>query len=784
MEQTIRRSGRGDVSRSTAGNVAIVCSWLAVVAAAIAAPVAAGATLPNTAAYMATWVVSTTVPGVLVWRALSRPSSLAEELGFGSVVGIALLLLAWVPAVILGDALLAWWWPLTAVLVFASVPSLRRHWRPRRQAHNRLPTGWHVATALACVTAIGWFFVMIMRRRTLPGHGDIHVHPDLWFQQSLVNQLQYTLNVQQPEAAGEPKRYHWFSNADIAVTSQMSGVPSTTATFYLWMVVMSVLMVLAAVALARRLMDTGDIAVLRHWWVGPLAAFVAASLPITVVLGEPRLRNLGNGFIPVSTSGILGLVAMLALSGPVIDVLRARSRHAAAGKRPAAGEIALVVLLMALCAGTKPSNLPIAICALGLVAFVRLITERRISRTPLVLAVVAAVLIGASTFKLLGGSSGSGVFPFKTLVLDDAMQYTLEQTHSLSRVVVTGVGVFALYLASELPRLLGMLGVVYRRTRADPGVWWCAGVVFAGFCASWLVSQPGYSQQYFWRVVIVLAVVTSAVVAVRVTPPDVGVRIAAGPLVSVVAAGAAVGLWALLWWEPVDVTDPSTGPFDRLVPYGVALLVAAAVIGLWRIVRRTRTTVPVLSLVLVFSFAAGSPAMAEDLVTPVGYAARGEPVPVSSHEFPWKVTVEEQRAAMWLRENAGGEGAVVTNVVCVPTAFEPDCEHTAHWVAALSGLPMVMGGWAYTEKGRQHEVDDDRSYKTRPSPYPDRRKLSRAMIQDPSARVADRLRDRYNANWIFADRRATPVSDDIGQYAELVYRNEQVLVYSFDPSSR
>src|SRR5699024_5337891 len=165
-------------------------------------------------------------------------------------------------------------------------------------------------TALACVTAIGWFFVMVMRRRTLPGHGDIHVHPDLWFQQSLVNQLQYTLNVQQPEAAGEPKRYHWFSNADIAVTSQMSGVPSTTATFYLWMVVMSVLMVLAAVALARRLMDTGDIAVLRHWWVGPLPPFVAPSLPFTVILGELRLGNQGNGFITATSSGILRLTVM------------------------------------------------------------------------------------------------------------------------------------------------------------------------------------------------------------------------------------------------------------------------------------------------------------------------------------------------------------------------------------------------------------------------------------------------------------------------------------------
>src|SRR5699024_10927810 len=142
----------------------------------------------------------------------------------------------------------------------------------------------------------------------------------------------------------------------------------------------------------------------------------------------------------------------------------------------------LTVLLMALCAGTKPSNLPIAICALLLVAFVRLLRERRLPRTPLVLAVVAVAMIAASTFKLMGGSSGTSVVPFETVELDDAFKYAADRP-ATSNVVLVGAGIFVLYLCAEMPRLIGLLGIAYRRTRYDPAVWWCAGVVFAGFCA-------------------------------------------------------------------------------------------------------------------------------------------------------------------------------------------------------------------------------------------------------------------------------------------------------------
>src|SRR5699024_1579037 len=167
------------------------------------------------------------------------------------------------------------------------------------------------------------------------------------------------------------------------------------------------------------------------------------------------------------------------------------------------------------------------------------------------------------------------------------------------------------------------------------------------------------------------------------------------------------------------------------------------------------------------------------LRAPVSYAVQGIPPPSGSYVQPRLVTVEEQRAALWLREYAEPGGTVVTNVMCVPTPYEQGCEHTAYWVAALTGHPVVMGGWAYTETARQEYVEDEgRSYKDRPSPYPQRQRLSLAMIRNPSAQIAQRLRTEYDARWIFADRRATEVSLDIRHYADLVYANDQVVIYS------
>ena len=585
----------------------------------------------------------------------------------------------------------------------------------------------------------------------------------MWFQQTLVNALEHTLRLMEPQLAGEPKRYHWFANADVAVTSQLSGVPSTTVLFALWSVPMAVSMVIAATAFARRLMAE-DGAFGRHWWVGPAGATVVAAVPVVVLLGEPRQEAITNGFMAVSPSGVLGLVMMLALSGSMIELLRGKNRL---------GIWVVTLLLMTMSVGTKPSNLPIVVAALLAVAAVEYARTRRLPARSLALAIVAVALIAASSFALMGGSSGTGVVWFDTLQLDEAVKVASEQD---DQVFLVGTGVFGVYLGTQAARLIGLSGIAYRRTRGDIGIWWSAAVVFAAWCASWLVQQPGYSQRYFWRVVIVLAMMTSVVVAVRVAC-ELPRRVLIGPLLTVAVAGIAVGTW-VLQWPAADVTDPGSAPFDRLLPYGLAAAVLAACIVGWRLRSSVTATavVPVATLGLVFALAAGTPAAIDDLRMPVDRAISGKPLPYTDRDLPRLVTADEQQAALWLREHAD-DGAVATNVFCVPTRYESGCQATAFWVSALSDRPMVIGGWAYIEKGREVTDRDDVSYKRRPAPYPERLRLSLDMVRDPSAATARALRSSYDAQWIFADRRATEVSPRISRFAETVYSNADVTIY-------
>ncbi len=743
-------------------------SWLVVAVAAVAVSVAAGSAGSHALAYLVTWLLSTTLPGVLVWRALARPSSVVEEVGFGNVLGIALLLVAWVPAVTLGHAALAWAGPVAVVTAFLTVPRLRVHWRPQRVEPDRTPGSWHAAMSVVAVLGLGALLVKTLRSLPLPGTADTRVHPDMFFQLSLINQLQQTLAPEQPQAAGMSMHYHWFSNAYVAVTSAMSGVPSSTALMHLWLVGMTLTLLLAVAAVTRRLLDVpaelGSAAV-RRWWLGPVAGLLAVVVPVVLVLGEPRLRNLGSGFQTVSTSGTLALVVVLAISGPVIDLVRgARGR----------GTWLLAVALLALSAGTKPSIPPVVIAALLLVGARHWLLTRAFPRAAAGLAVVTAGFMALAAVFVMGGD-GAEVALFETLGLDTQMQ--VAETDSTVGILETVVALLLLYTLTELPRLLGLLGIGARKTRRDPAMWWCAGVVFAGLCASWIVSHPGYSQQYFWRIVISLGVVTTLVTAVRVVPdgakPLRAVLLAAAP-------GILVGLWALSL-PAADTESPDLGAFTRLIPYAVAGVVLAVTLATLRLpaVRRLVPGLPALTLVVVFTFAAGTPVAIADLREPVTLAVQGQPPAYSEREAPRLLTRQEQQGALWLRRHAGPDDRVVTNVFCVPTVYYPGCESTAFWVAGISGRSVVLGGWAYMEQTRANYVENSggAGYKNQPPPFPERAQLSLDLVRNPSAEVVRRLRDEYDARWVLADRRSTAVSPNLADYADLRYRNRDVSVY-------
>src|SRR4051812_34386662 len=113
-----------------------------------------GAAREDIVAYLVAWVLVCTLPGVLVWRAVVGPTTLPRELGFGSVLGIALQLVVWALGIALGVPALQWIAAAGVVLAFVAIPSLRRCWRPARDPLDRTPLRWHLAMALVVVLAL------------------------------------------------------------------------------------------------------------------------------------------------------------------------------------------------------------------------------------------------------------------------------------------------------------------------------------------------------------------------------------------------------------------------------------------------------------------------------------------------------------------------------------------------------------------------------------------------------------------------------------------------------
>lgn len=759
--------------------------WLLLLAGMVVALARIGDPPAATIAYAAVWLASTTVPGVLVWRALARPSTAVQEVAFGSVLGVGLLLLAWVPATLVHRPQLMWLWPVGAAVSFLAAPRLRRHWLPARPAARRTPLRWHVAMIAVC----GIAFARVYGSRLL--HEPLAPHPstifqDVWYELALTQRLRHAVSIHDPAAAGVPLDYHWFSNAHAAATSTLSGVPAYAVVLHLWIVAMLVTFVLAAAAATERLLEAspdGPPAV-RRWWAGPLAALLVAAVPVDLFLGGRRVPAIDNGFVVSSTSGILALTVILCLVGPVLDLLH--------GVR-SPGTWALVGALLALSGGTKPSILPVVAAASALVLVVQWVRTRRVPWVPLVLTLLPLCLIPVAALVVMGSTSGSRLQLFETLSLDPAFQQAAGKAVGLpghggwlapglsaspGRMWPVATGLLALFVLTELPRLLGLLGLADRRLREDPGTWWCAGVVASGFGGLWVLAHPGYSQHYFWRIVIGLGVAMTIANVVRLVPPTVRARQLVVPLAVVGAVGLATGSGLALAGRSAGVAVAG-----RLVPYGVAaavlvvmlLLLRRRAVSSWRKVRLST-----LAVVTCFCFAAGLPVS-------IGLAAGDSRDVLATSASPTGppsqfVSADEQRAALWLQRHSRPDDVVATNVFCSPPQYAARCHHVSFWVAALTGRQLLVGAWAYTKASLTAYAHVEVPYQEAGSPWPDRVALSLAAVRSPSPAVLARLRS-YGVSWIFADRRATPVSPRLRRYARLVYANGDVLVYQV-PSGR
>lgn len=764
----------------------VVIGWLSVFAGGLMALTTVGDPVTSSAAYLAVWLASTTVPGVLLWRAMARPTTVVQEVGFGSVVGIALLLLVWLLTTLVHQPALMWLWPVGIVVAFAGVPPLRRHWLPRRAPEHRTLARWHVAMWVVCGVAFLRLYIRALQIWPLPPRPTSVIFQDAWYELSLTQALRRSVAIDDPSAAGVPLHYHWFSNAHAAATQELSGLPIPEVVLHLWLVAMLLTLLFAVAAATERILQGNgkDDGPPVRWWAGPVAALLAGALPATMFLGGPRLPDIDSGFVFSSTSGILALVVVLAFVAPVLDLLHG------VGTR---GTWVLLFILLGLGAGTKPSLLPVVACGGLLVLIVEWTRTRTFPKVPAALTVLPLLLIPIAAIAVIGSTGGSRLQLFQVLALDPAFTQATGVPDSLpgrggllapgladasGPVWAAALGLFGLFVLAEMPRLIGLVSPGNVALRGDPGTWWCTGVVGSGFAGLWVLAHPGYSQHYFWRIVIPLGIVLTVTMIVRLLPDPI--RSARPAVLLVGLAGVAT---AAAFIAPPSLRRPTAAAAQesyevggRLVPYAIAVVVIAVTILILRQLssRVGWIRVPVVVLVACFSCAAGAATAVYDLGSSVSRVRDDRAVHSSNSRY---VSAAEQRAALWLNKHSGENDVVATNVFCASTRYRTGCRSSAFWVSALTGRQLFIGAWAYTAKnlesyGRGGNVD----YQRLSSPWPDRVALSLAAVRSPTPATLTAL-ERRGVRWIFADRRATAVSPNLAQLATLSYRNADVMIF-------
>jgi hypothetical protein len=270
-------------------------AWLLVPVSAVLLLVRIGDSGGESVRYLLTWMVAVLLPGTLLWRALVGGRSLAQDLGFGAVLGLAWQLAIWAVCTAIGVPLLQWVAVAALLLTFAISPSLRPHlgWRGTSPAP---PIWWHLLLVPSLLLAIVRTVVVLLRPIPLPPIAATR-HQDIWYQLGLVQQLLRDVTPADPSVLGEPLIYHWFADASIASGSVMADVGPAQVLMHQWPLTMVITLVLVGWAAGEALSERA--------WAGPIAGALAGVLPGAVQLVNTPPANMSGAQVVQSPTGTM-----------------------------------------------------------------------------------------------------------------------------------------------------------------------------------------------------------------------------------------------------------------------------------------------------------------------------------------------------------------------------------------------------------------------------------------------------------------------------------------------
>ncbi len=708
-----------------------------------------------------------TLPGVLVVRWIRRrPAHIAEDAALGLTVGYTIEVATYIVARAAGAPYLVLAWPITTLLVFAIVPSLRRHWRG---AGTRAPVWWSWALAamlgyLLMATAASFF-----ARYHLVGADTPYV--DLPYHLALIGELRNHVPPELPWVSGVPLAYHWFYYAEAAATSWVTGIEPVTLLYRLSGLPMFLAFVILTASAARRLSP--------GWWTGPVA--VAIAMFGTVAGPYPWVGPL----FPVFDSQFLLLTSLsptnlfgLALFSATILVLLDLLMAGRTGKRG----WALTVLLIFGIAGAKATLLPLLIVGFLCVVIGIAIGERRLHRPAMAGMALTIAALFLATIILYRGATGGvivGIGAIQRFPVGVAIGAT--RARGLSALAVSGeILVVAIALWSFL--WAGVFGLLarWRTTLVDPGVLLLIGICAAGLGAATFLLYPGLSELYFLRGAVgAFGLLTATGIAILV--PE---RFRGGPLLAAISVAVVVGAGTT---EVIRALTPGVAPRvgeglrvltpTMLLPV-LALVATAALVYL--VARRfeargalTAGTARLLVLAVAMGF--GLSNVGRVITMPfenpgtAALVARGQVGPISRDGID---------AARWLRDHSAPDDLVATDLHCLGAGAQAaPCDSRHFWASAYAERRTLVEGWSYTNgaqgsvKGSEPALGVIREFWD-----PARLAANDAAFSDPSQETVGTLRDRYGVRWLFADMTRTD-GQALERVADLQYRAGDYAVF-------
>jgi hypothetical protein len=753
--------------------------WLLPVAAIAAGLNSLDVRAGTIALYGGYFLLCVVLPGVLLMRALcGSTGSWPEDIGIGAAVGFAYELAGWALFTATGQQRYLMAWPALVLVMFVTVRPLHRHWRIGRPP--RVPVAWHWCVALVITLAVFLGLYYGPASSGMPPNG-VAYYPDLLYNLSLVNAAVRSVPPELPQVAGHPLDYHWFANAHMAAAVDITGIPAQTVLFRLWILPVYIVSLLVFAALGRQVSGV--------WWSGVVSVALLAGGQFVDLWSFPA--GLATSALTYySPSLVFGTLATAAVAVFLIELLY---RHPS----PRQGWI-LVVPLLIVTGGAKPTGLPLLLGGLGLAGLCQLASRRmpwRSIATGLLVGVTILVTLhtvagstAGSRFGLLGIARGIPGYREATgdLSLPGSDDWTLPSLTSGDNVALWGALIIvATLLVSQMSMLSGLVVLGRGRVRRDPVAWFLGGAVIAALMALLVVDHPSAGEIYFARTALPFAAAGSAWV---VTSALHGRSRWVHGAVILGGLGAGIGLVAIAAQQR---PNPLGSRENRIAALGLPMLVLVAcclaMVLIWCVlrwpVRPLRGLGAGVAVLVLLGLAIPSAWSTFTNAVEMG-RLRVRPA-VGPAAIADQVHPDEQRAALWLRDHSQLDDIVASNTACHPARRQPPCDARGYIVSGIAGRRSVLEGWAYTQQALAQQGVDGKSYRYQPSPWPDRAGLLDRVFTAPTRAEVELLRTKFGVRWLYADLLAGPVAaNTLGELAVLRHEEPSVLIYELLPLDR